>query len=117
LIPGFGDALGALLSLYILYEGARLGAPGPILLRMTGNILFETILGAIPLVGDVFDFVWQANTRNMKLIHRYHAPNWRPRSLHGVWLTVLLAAALILTVAVALAWWIFHALSALAYSR
>lgn len=115
LVPGLGDSIGALLSLYVLYEGARLGAPGPILIRMTGNILIEAILGAIPGIGDVFDFVWQANTRNMRLIHRYHAPNWRPRSLHGVWLTVLVAAALVLTVAFTLAWWVFHTLSAMAH--
>jgi hypothetical protein len=113
LIPGVGDAVGALLSLYVLYEGARLGAPGHILVRMTGNILVEAILGAVPVLGDVFDFVWQANSRNMRLIHKYHAPGWRPRSLRAVWLSVLVAAVLVLTVVLSLAWAVFNALASL----
>jgi hypothetical protein len=110
LMPGIGDAVGALLSLYILYEGARLGAPGYILVRMAGNILIEAILGAIPVLGDVFDFVWQANSRNMQLIHKHHAPRWRPRPLRAVWLSVLVAAVLVLAVVIGLAWMIVSAL-------
>jgi hypothetical protein len=115
LIPGLGDSVGALLSLYILYEGARLGAPAVILLRMTGNILLDTLVGAIPVLGDVFDFTWQANSRNVRLIHRHHAPNWRPRELRRVWVGVLVAAVVVLSVAFTLAWWVFHLLSAIAY--
>lgn len=115
LIPGVGDALGAVLSLYVLYEGARLGAPVHVLIRMTGNILLETIFGAIPFLGDAFDFVWQANSRNIRLIHRHHATNWRPRSLGAVWLSVLVAAAVVLTVALSVAWWLFTTLSAIAH--
>lgn len=113
LVPGVGDSIGALLSLYVLYEGARLGAPGHILVRMTGNILVEAVLGAVPVLGDVFDFVWQANSRNMRLIHKYHAPGWRPRSFRAVWLSVLIAGALILTVVIGVAWLVYNALSAL----
>jgi hypothetical protein len=103
LLPGVGDWIGALLSVYVLYEGARLGAPNLILLRMTGNILVEAILGEIPLLGDVFDFVWQANTRNLALIHRHHDSTWEPRSLRAVWITVLAVTLLVLTVAIGLA--------------
>lgn len=113
LMPGLGDAIGALLSLYVLYEGARLGAPGHILVRMAGNILAETILGAIPLLGDVFDFLWQANSRNMRLIHQHHAPGWRPRSLRAVWISVSIAAALVLAMVIGLTWLAFSALAAL----
>lgn len=113
LVPGVGDSLGALLSLYVLYEGARLGAPGHILVRMAGNILVETLLGAIPVLGDVFDFVWQANARNLQLLKKHHAPGWRPRPLRAVWISVLIAALLILSVIIALAWAVVHALFAL----
>jgi hypothetical protein len=113
LVPGVGDAVGALLSLYVLYEGARLGAPGHILIRMTGNILVESVVGAIPVLGDLFDFVWQANSRNMRLIHKYHAPGWQPRSLRAVWFAVLVAAVVVLAVVISLAWAVFNALSAL----
>ena len=113
LLPGIGDGIGALLSLYLLYEGARLGAPGHVLVRMAGNILIEAILGAIPLLGDVFDFVWQANSRNLRLLHQHHAPGWRERPLRAVWISVLVAAILVLTVIVGLAWLMFEGVAAL----
>ena len=104
LMPGLGDSIGALLSLYLLYEGARLGAPGPLLLRMTGNILVETILGAVPFLGDVFDFMWQANSRNLRLLQESHASHWRPRSLRAVWIPLLVITLLVLATVITLAW-------------
>jgi hypothetical protein len=68
LIPGVGDAAGALLSTYILYEALRLGAPRWVLLRMAANIGLETLVGALPVVGDLLDVVWKANTKNVALL-------------------------------------------------
>ena len=68
LIPGVGDALGAACSSYIIYEAARLGASKRTLFQMLGNVVIEMIVGIIPIVGDVFDIVWQANVRNMSLL-------------------------------------------------
>lgn len=110
LLPGAGDFIGSMLSLYILYEGARLGAPRSVLLRMGGNILVETAIGVIPFVGDLFDFVWRANTRNLALLHRHHRADWRPRSLAGVWLTVLVVTLVIVGTFVALAYGLFKLL-------
>src|SRR5687767_11533121 len=61
LLPGAGDWIGAVLSLYVVFESARLGAPAHLLLRMGGNILVEALIGTVPLIGDLFDFAWQAN--------------------------------------------------------
>lgn len=72
LIPGLGDWLGAAASGYIVYEAARLGVPGTVLLRMTGNILIETLIGVVPVVGDAFDFAWKANLRNIDLIDQHY---------------------------------------------
>jgi hypothetical protein len=110
LLPGAGDFIGSVLSLYVLYEGARLGAPGSVLLRMGGNILVETVIGAVPFLGDLFDFVWQANTRNIALLHRHHAEHWRPRPLGGVIAAVALTAVIVLAAFIAVAWWVFKAL-------
>lgn len=71
LIPGVGDALGAVISSYILAEAARLGAPKSLLLKMTFNVALDAVLGAIPFVGDLFDFAWKANLRNVRLISSY----------------------------------------------
>jgi hypothetical protein len=106
LLPGAGDAIGSGLSLYVLYEGARLGAPGPLLIRLTGNILVETILGAVPLLGDLFDFVWQANTRNLRLLQQHHRADWRPRPLGLVLGSVLLLGVLLVAGFLALAAWV-----------
>ena len=73
LIPGVGDAAGALLSAYILYEAMRLGAPSTVLLRMVANIGIDTVGGAIPVVGDIFDIAWKANKKNAALLHAYLA--------------------------------------------
>jgi hypothetical protein len=73
LIPGIGDAAGALLSTYILYEAIRLGVPRTVLLRMIANIGIDTLGGAIPVVGDIFDMAWKANKKNAALLHAYLA--------------------------------------------
>jgi hypothetical protein len=73
LIPGVGDAAGALLSAYIVYEAIRLGAPSTVLLRMIANIGIDTVGGAIPVVGDIFDMVWKTNKKNAALLHAYLA--------------------------------------------
>src|SRR5919197_3697789 len=73
LIPGVGDSAGALLSAYILYEAIRLGAPTSVLLRMIANIGIDTVVGAIPVAGDIFDIAWKANKKNAALLHAYLA--------------------------------------------
>jgi len=71
LIPGIGDAVGVLLSTYILGEAARLGVPKTILIRMAFNVAIEGVIGIIPFAGDVFDAAWKANQRNVRLIGAY----------------------------------------------
>jgi len=70
LVPGLGDVAGGLASSYIIIESARLGATTGTLLRMVFNVLLEALIGLIPLVGDLFDFVWKANEKNMALMER-----------------------------------------------
>jgi hypothetical protein len=72
LVPGVGDAIGALISVYILNEARMLGAPRSVLLRMSGNVLIETLIGSIPFAGDLFDAGFKANMRNIALLERYH---------------------------------------------
>ena len=71
LIPGIGDTIGGAISAYIVYEANRLGVPRRTLLRMIFNIGVETAIGAIPLIGDVFDATWKANARNMALLDKH----------------------------------------------
>lgn len=112
-IPGAGDWIGAMLSLYFVYEGARLGLSGGVLARMIGNVLVETVVGAVPVLGDLFDFAWQANTRNLELIERHYRPELKGRSLRKLWLALVTFALLIAALVGALAFALFKVLAAL----
>lgn len=83
LVPGLGDAAGAVFAGIILLAGVRLGAPPIVLLRMAGNIALDAVVGAIPVAGDVFDFGFKANRRNLALLERYErtpaSVTWRSR--------------------------------------
>ena len=68
LIPVVGDIAGAALSGYIVLTSARLGAPAPTVLRMLANIGIDTVVGAVPVLGDLFDVGWRANMRNVELL-------------------------------------------------
>ncbi len=68
LIPGGGLALGTLLSLYIVWEGHRMGVKGGTIRKMLLNVGIEAAIGVIPLMGDVFDTVFKADMRNVRLI-------------------------------------------------
>jgi hypothetical protein len=67
-IPGIGDAAGAAVSTYLIFEAARLGVSVGTLLRMVGNVAIETVIGAVPLLGDLFDVFWKANLKNLALL-------------------------------------------------
>jgi hypothetical protein len=71
LIPGIGDAMGALISAYIVNEARSMGASRSVLLRMMGNVLIETAIGSIPFAGDVFDAAFKANARNLALLQAH----------------------------------------------
>ena len=71
LIPGAGDAVSAALSGYIILAAARAGASKAVLLRMVGNVLVDTVIGAVPVLGDLFDVVFRSNARNVALLERH----------------------------------------------
>ena len=69
LVPGIGDVLGAGMSGYLIYGASRLDIPRRVIGRMIINTALETVIGAIPIIGDAFDFVFKANERNARLLH------------------------------------------------
>lgn len=110
LVPGFGDVAGALVSAYPLWVGARLRVGGPVLARMLLNVAVDAIVGAVPLLGDVFDVGWKANVRNVALLDAWAADPARTRSssrtvLVGVVAGVLLLVVALTWTAMALAGW------------
>jgi len=71
LIPGVGDTIGALVSSVVISDAARMGAPKVLLLKMALNVALDALVGTVPVLGDLFDFVWKANQRNVQLLNRY----------------------------------------------
>jgi hypothetical protein len=71
LVPGVGDLLGSALSLYIVLEAARLGVPRALLLRMGYNVAVDAVVGAVPVLGDIFDAGFKANLRNLALVQQH----------------------------------------------
>jgi hypothetical protein len=102
LIPGVGDLLGAGLSGFILIEAARVGIPKSLLLRMGWNVAVETVLGAVPLAGDLFDAAYKANNRNIRLLDRYLEQPVRVRR-SSRWFAIVVVAGLLLLV-LAIGW-------------
>ena len=68
IIPGVGDAAGAVATAGLVIDGIRYRVPFVILLRMAFNLLLDMTIGAIPLIGDAFDFFFRANIRNERLM-------------------------------------------------
>jgi hypothetical protein len=71
LVPGVGDIITGLIGAYLIYEAQRLGIPRTAVLRMIANIVFDTAVGAIPVAGDIWDFFFRANDRNMQILARH----------------------------------------------
>lgn len=73
LVPVAGDAITMSLSMYIVLRALQMRYPTPIILKMTVNVLTENIIGLIPIVGNIFDFVWKSNLKNISLLEEYDA--------------------------------------------
>ena len=86
LIPGAGDLSTLAVSAYMISIMAKNGASGYVIARMVLNVVIDTLLGAIPFIGDLFDFVFKANNKNMKLM-REHYQDGRHRG--GAWKVVV----------------------------
>jgi hypothetical protein len=71
LLPGVGDAAGLALSTMVIVQAVRLGARGSTVARMVLNVALDTVVGAIPVLGSVFDFAFKANNRNVSLLQRH----------------------------------------------
>jgi hypothetical protein len=81
LIPGIGDFIASSLSVWFLYDAARLGVRKRILALMVLNVMMEAAVGTIPVLGNIADAVWKANARNMALVEKHYRPGMQERSL------------------------------------
>jgi hypothetical protein len=80
LIPVLGDLVTAAMGAYMVWEARNLGMSKWQLTRMAANVGIDTAIGAIPLIGDAFDFLWRSNSKNLRIIKRHldkHHPGTR----------------------------------------
>lgn len=113
LVPGLGDLAGAAMSGYIVLVGMQLGASRTVVMRMLANVAIDTAVGAVPLLGDLFDAGWKANNRNVALIERHVAAPGATRASSRVMiglvvLVLLLLAAGSVAVTVLLVRWLMQ---------
>jgi hypothetical protein len=80
LVPVLGDIVTAAMGAYMVWEARNLGMSKFQLMRMAANVGIDTALGAIPLAGDAFDFLWRSNSKNLRIIKKHldkHYPGTR----------------------------------------
>jgi hypothetical protein len=99
LVPGIGDLVGGFLSLYIIVAAARMGVPRAVLLRMGWNVAVDTLVGEVPILGDLFDIGFKANIRNLALLDGYVARPVDVRRASGRLVVALVAGLVALTAA------------------
>ena len=118
LVPGLGDAAGAVLAAWIFLEAIRLGAPRATLARIASNIAIDALVGAVPVLGDVFDIVWKANLKNVALLEGHALDPAGAGKRDRLFVTILAGgvAALcggLLVGGVLLTTWLIHVLTGL----
>ncbi len=105
LIPFAGDGVTALVSLALVYTMKKHGASGKLIAKMLGNVLIDFTVGAIPILGWVFDFYFKANDRNVKLLKAHYAEGKHSGSANG-YLAVILTAFLLVMILVMWGVWV-----------
>lgn len=93
LLPGIGDLLTGMASMLIVHAAWQRGLPRVALMRMLVNIALDTVVGSIPLAGDLFDVAWKANRRNVELLQKYSAGSEARHQVHDYGFLALLMLA------------------------
>ncbi len=107
LAPYVGDVVSFAISGLLVAVMARKGASGMALVKMVGNVLIDTIVGAIPLLGDLFDLGYRANLRNLRLLREHYAEG---RHQGSAWPVVIAILVLLLAVMGLLVWGVWRLL-------
>ena len=105
LVPFVGDMAGAVISGGLLLAMARKGASNKVVVLMSLNVLLDATIGAIPVIGQIFDFFYKANSRNIKLMKEHYLENKHQGSGKNV--IIIVAIVMVITIAL-LAWGVWH---------
>ena len=89
LIPYAGDVISFSISSLLIVAMARHGASGRLMAKMIGNVILDTLVGAIPILGDIFDLFYKANRRNVHLLKEHYHEGEHQGSAWAIVLGVL----------------------------
>jgi hypothetical protein len=112
LVPGLGDTAGAIFSGYLILLATRMGVPRATVTRMVANVAIDTVVGGIPVLGDLFDIAWKSNMKNLKLLEESVDPVYEKQPVNwaliagallvllllvagGIWLAIVAVKALV----------------------
>ena len=107
LIPGVGDALSGLMSAWIIAGALRHRVPFPKIIKMVGIVLFDVLVGSVPVIGDIFDFVFEQNVMNMRILMTYRHRKLPPRKTSEI-------AAVLIVILIVIAGFAFLSIAAVA---
>ena len=109
LLPGAGDLITAGVGLYLVYVGIRRKLPAAVIARMFLNLTFDMLVGAVPGVGDVADFLYRANSKNARLLVEREPGKSKPGDVLVV-IGAALLFALTLAIPIAILVWALTAI-------
>ncbi|MGI4022407.1 MAG: DUF4112 domain-containing protein [Janthinobacterium lividum] len=90
LIPVAGDISGFVVAASLVWVMARHGVSRKVLILMVLNVMLDAVIGAIPLIGQVFDFYYKSNSRNIKLLKEHYQEGKHEGSGTGVLVTIFI---------------------------
>ena len=102
LIPGVGDVIGGVMSTWIVIGALRHRVPARIIMRMLFNIAVDLVFGAVPVAGDLFDFLYEENMKNMRLLEKHRDRRRPPRSMAAIAFVATLIVLFVIAMAVGL---------------
>jgi hypothetical protein len=108
LIPGFGDALSTLISMAVVVRALQMRLPKSAIARMVVNIAIDSVVGAIPILGNAFDFAWKSNTMNLRIYRSALAEQRDSGSDWAFVLAILLVFLAIMAAPFIVLVWVIH---------
>jgi len=103
IFPEGGDVIGAIVSAWMILASVRYGLPKGVIARMVFNVALDYLIGSVPLIGDLFDFAWKSNTKNLELLKQHGRGPGRSFWSDWGWAIILLSlfAGMVVTIVVA----------------
>lgn len=106
LIPFAGDFAGFIISGGLVLAMSSKGLTSKIVVLMCLNIFLDATIGAIPGIGQIWDFFFKSNTRNMKLMEEYYQEGKHQGSGKSTILLALSALFIIFIILLVILWYI-----------